>query len=93
MTYDKIKSLEASILDAIKKHDCDAKELTKFAEDCFVSHRVRNVNENQIKNYVRLNNALEREIARHKACIGNLRGYISFLEEENEKLQQQIDQE
>ena len=93
MTYDKIKALENALLEAIQKYDCDAKELTKFAEDCFVSHRVRNVNENQIKNYVCLNSALEKEIARHKVCIKDLRGYIGFLEGENEKLQQQIDQE
>lgn len=37
MNYDKIKSLEASILEAIKKHDCDWKELTKFAEECFAA--------------------------------------------------------
>lgn len=93
MTYDKIKSLEASILEAIKKHDYDPKELTKFAEECFVSHRVRNVNENMIKNHENWNKSLEQEIARHKTCISNLRGYIEYLEKEKENLEQERDQE
>ncbi len=93
MTYDKIKSLEASILEAIKKHDCDPKELTKFAEECFVSHRVRNVNENMIKNMGNQNNSLIGEIVRHKTCIKDLRGYISYLEKENENLEREKEQE
>lgn len=93
MTYDKIKSLEASILEAIKKHDCDPKELTKFAEECFVSHRVRNVNESQLKSYENWNKSLEKEIARHKSCIKDLRGYISYLEKENENLEREKEQE
>lgn len=93
MTYDKIKALESAILEAIQKFDCDAKELTKFAEECFVSHKVRGVNENQLKNYERWLADKEQEIARHKTCIGNLRGYIGFLEAEIKSLQEQIDQE
>ncbi len=93
MTYDKIKSLEASILEAIQKHDCDPKELTKFAEECFVSHRVRNVNENQLKSYENWNKSLEQEIARHKTCIDNLRGYIDYLEKELANLKAEIDHE
>lgn len=93
MTYDKIKSLEASILEAIQKHDCDPKELTKFAEECFAANRVRNVNENMIKNHENWNKSLEQEIARHKTCIDNLRGYIDFLEKENENLERKNKQE
>lgn len=89
MTYDKIKALEASILEAIKKHDCDPSELTKFAEECFVCHRVRNVNENQLKNYERWIADKELEIARHKTCISNLRGYIGYLETEIENLERE----
>lgn len=93
MTYDKIKSLEASILEAIQKYDCDPKELTKFAEECFVSHRARNLYEKQLKSYENWNKSLEREISRHKACIKDLRGYISYLEKENENLEREKEQE
>lgn len=93
MTYDKIKSLEASILKAIQKHDCDPKELTTFAEECFAAKRVRQVNENMIKNYQNWNKSLEQEVARHKTCIKDLRGYISYLEKENENLKLEKDQE
>lgn len=93
MTYEKIKSLEASILEAIKKHDCDPKELTTFAEKCFAAERVRQVNENMIKNYQNWNKSLEKEVARHKTCIKDLRGYISYLEKENENLEREKEQE
>lgn len=89
MTYDKIKALEASIIEAIKKHDCDPSELTKFAEECFLAHRVRGVNENAIKNYQSWIADRELEIARHKTCIDNLRGYIGFLEKEIENLKRE----
>lgn len=93
MTYDKIKSLEASILESIKKHDCDPKELTKFAEECFAAKRVKTVLENQVTNYQNWNKSLEQEIARHKTCIKDLRGYISYLEKENENLEREKEQE
>lgn len=93
MTYEKIKSLEASILEAIAKHDCDPKELTGFAEQCFASHRVRNINENMIKNIGHQNNALLAEIIRHKTCIDNLRGYIDFLEKEAANLKAEMNHE
>ena len=86
MTYDKIKALETSILEAIAKHDCDPKEASNFAEKCFASHKLRDVNENMIKNLGRQNDALMRDIARHKTCISNLRGYIEYLEKELEDL-------
>jgi hypothetical protein len=89
MTYDKIKALEASIIEVIKKHDCDPSELTKFAEECFIAHRVRGVNENTIKNYQSWIANKEREIARHKTCINNLRGYIDYLEKETENLERE----
>ncbi len=93
MTYDKIKSLEASILEAIKKHDCDPKELIKFAEECFASHRIRSVNENMIKNYENWLTKKDGEIRRLKVCIKDLRGYIGYLEKENENLEREKEQE
>lgn len=93
MNYDKIKSIEASILEAIAKHDCDPKEASNFAEQCFSSHRIRNVNENMIKKIGNQNNALLAEIFRHKTCISNLRGYIDYLEKELANLRAEIDQE
>ena len=89
MNYDKTKTLEASILDAIKKHDCDPVELTKFAEKCFSAYRVESLNETKIKNLNEWLKHGEQEIARHKICIKDLRGYIGFLETENEKLKQE----
>lgn len=93
MTYDKIKSLEASILEAIQKHDCDPKELTKFAEECFVSHKIRSTNETKIKNLNEWVKFGEQEIARHKTCIKDLRGYISYLEKENENLESKLEEQ
>ena len=93
MTYEKIKSLEAAILAAIQKHGYDPKESTIFAEECFVSHRVRTVNENQLKNYENWNKSLELEVARHKTCISNLRGYIDYLEKEAANLTAEMNQE
>jgi predicted RNase H-like nuclease (RuvC/YqgF family) len=92
MTYDKTKALEASIFDAIKKHDCDPSELMKFAEECFISRRARVVNENQLKNYQNLSKSLEEEIFRYKTCIANLRGYIDYLETENGKLERKLEE-
>lgn len=93
MTYDKTKSLEASILDAIKKHDCDPKELTKFAEKCFVANKVRDFNESLLKRQENWLTQKDDEIRRHKVCIDNLRCYIDYLEKELANLQTEIDQE
>ncbi len=93
MNYDKIKSLEACILEAIKKHDCDPKQATEFVEQCFVDSRIRNVNENSIKRLEKYSNTLEGEIRRHKTCIDNLRGYIGYLEKENQILEDQLKEE
>ena len=93
MNYDKIKSLEASILEAIAKHDCDPKELIGFAEQCFAANRVRDFNENLLKNRENWLTQKDGEIYRHKTCISNLRGYIDYLEKELANLQTEIDHE
>ena len=91
MNYGKIKALEDCILEAIKKHDCDPNEATKFAEECFAAQRVRDVDESMIKSLKNQNNSLLGEIYRHKTCISNLRGYIDFLEKENSTLQRELE--
>lgn len=93
MNYDKTKTLEASILEAIAKHDCDPKELTEFAEQCFAANRVRDFNESQLKRQENWLTQKDGEICRHKTCISNLRGYIDYLEKELANLQTEIDHE
>lgn len=93
MTYDKIKSLEASILEAVAEHDCDPKEASEFLNECFRAKRLENVNENSIKRLERCNMSLAADIRRHKTCIDDLRGYISYLEKEKSLLQTEIDEQ
>lgn len=92
MNYDQIKSLEASIIEALKAHDCDPKQSIEFAEQCFAAKRVENLQESQVKRLQGWNDFLEKEIRRYKTCISNLRGYIDYLEKEKDSLEQQIDQ-
>lgn len=93
MNYDKTKSIEASVLEAIAKHDCDPKELTKFAEQCFAANRVRNFNESQLKRQENWLTQKDSEIRRHKDCINSLRGYIDYLEKELANLKTEINYE
>lgn len=93
MNYDKIKSLEASIIEALKAHDCDPKESIDFAEKCFAAQRVEYLQETRIRNLEGFSKNLEAEIRRHKTCVENLRGYIDYLEKEKDLLEQQINQE
>jgi hypothetical protein len=93
MNYDKIKALEASILEAVAKHDCDPKEASAFLGECFRAKRLENLNENSIKRLERCNMSLSADIRRHKTCIDNLRGYIDYLEKEKSLLQAEIDEQ
>ena len=89
---DQIKSLEASIIEALKAHDCDPKQSIEFAEQCFAAKRLENLQENIIKWLQEHADFLQKDNWRYEACISNLRAYIDYLEKEKDILEQQLDQ-
>ncbi len=98
MNREQIQSLESAIVSVIKKWDDTLKthkpeDMILWLDQCFAAKRIENLQENNIK---RLENWLTQkddEIRRHKTCIGDLRGYIDYLEKEKNILEQQINQE
>lgn len=96
MNCDQIKLAEAEIISAIKSHSFENELESKyldFVNQCFAAKRIENILENDIKRLNKWNTDLRNEIRRHKTCIDNLKGYISYLEKENQILEDQLNEE